>query len=129
MSVLQVNQSVKSFLSAVRFIPVILIMGIIFLLSHQTGSSLDFPKIPFVDKLAHCFLYGVLAIAAIYALPIAQKERKLKRTGVFVILFCLLYGITDEFHQSFIPGRFSSVSDLFADTIGATMTVIWWVRH
>ena len=35
------------------------------------------------------------------------------------VCFVVFYGMTDEFHQMFVPGRTSSIDDLFADTIGA----------
>jgi VanZ family protein len=45
---------------------------------------------------------------------------------LLVVLFCLLYGISDEFHQSFIPDRMPSILDLIADTAGAAVVVLIW---
>ena len=37
----------------------------------------------------------------------------------------LLYGISDEYHQSFVPGREAGVADAIADTIGGFLGV--WI--
>jgi len=101
-------------------------MGTIFWLSHQRGTSLELPEIPYIDKLAHGLIYAILAWAAIFAVPAENTGRRAKRFGVFVVLFCLMYGLSDEFHQSFIPGRFPSMGDLAADVVGATLAVFAW---
>jgi len=115
-----------------RVLPVTLVMGIIFFLSHQPGSSFSLPKIVHVDKLLHCLLYAVLGLAAFIALqPQFLQERPLLASGS-VVLFCLFYGITDEFHQSFIPGRNGDVFDVLADASGGVLAAVggwgwrWW---
>ena len=42
-----------------------------------------------------------------------------------VVLLCLLYGITDEYHQSFVEGRTPDLKDLINDTIGATLAMMF----
>lgn len=44
------------------------------------------------------------------------------------ILFCSLYGISDEWHQSFVAGRDSSVGDWLADTLGAS-AMLWALQQ
>ena len=71
-------------------------------------------------------VYGVLAATILYAF---QAELKNGRGVVFLaatLTICILYGIGDEFHQSFIPGRFASVADLIADTLGAAAACVAW---
>jgi len=107
-----------------RLLPVTLVMGSIFFLSHQPGSSFSLPKIENIDKLLHCLLYAVLGLAALWALsPQFQQERPIL-AGVGIVLFCLFYGITDEFHQSFIPGRSCDVFDVMADASGGVLAVV-----
>lgn len=38
-------------------------------------------------------------------------------------IFCSLYGISDEWHQSFIPGRESDLFDWIADTVGVSIVL------
>ena len=114
-------------IKTIRLVPMITVMGTIFLLSHQPGDSLYIPSlIPGFDKVAHMIVYGVLAATILYAF---QAELKNGRGVVFLaatMTICILYGIGDEFHQSFIPGRFASVADLIADTLGAVAACVAW---
>jgi VanZ family protein len=111
-----------------RFIPVILVMGIIFFLSHQQGDDVRLPRVPGIDKLVHALAYGVLAGTAIFAFPPATRRRRTLPVGLAVIAFCILHGMADEFHQSFIPGRSASAGDLIADSIGSVLAVYAWSR-
>lgn len=113
----------------IRIVPVTLIMGTIFFLSHQPGTDFQLPPLPGLDKLGHGVLYGLLAAAALYAVPRKTLRVKSGRAGLLIILFCLLYGVTDEYHQSFIPGRVASIGDLMADGTGAAVLVFLWLRY
>jgi len=109
-----------------RFIPMITVMGTIFVLSHQPGDTLSLPDVPNIDKLVHSLVYGTLAAATLYAIPGGVIKKFPLRSSLFVVLFCLLYGLSDEWHQSFIPGRFPSGWDIAADTLGAVVVVYLW---
>lgn len=111
-----------------RMVPVVVAMGTIFFLSHQPGDSLSLPEIPGMDKVAHMAAYGFLAATLLVAFSDEQKQTKPKRVLWFTVLFSVLYGISDEFHQSFIPGRSSSFFDVLADCAGATLTAALWFR-
>lgn len=53
-----------------------------------------------------------------------------KNAALWAILFSILYGASDEFHQSFTPGREPRVRDVFFDTIGSVLAIyaVWnWV--
>lgn len=104
------------------------VMGIIFYLSHQPGDLIQLPLIPGVDKLAHCIAYGCLAATFLYGLhPLINSSIKKNIAAIIVITFCLFFGISDEYHQSFIPGRSVSFWDIVADAFGALFVVIWWL--
>jgi len=68
------------------------------------------------DKLMHACAYAVMAglcwmsFCHRFSLPVLRA---------IVPLFCLCYGISDEWHQSFIPGRDASIGDVAADLTGA----------
>ncbi len=54
---------------------------------------------------------------------------RLRPLGVFSAIFIAsLYGITDEFHQSFTPGRSVELVDWLMDTCGATLAVFVYAR-
>lgn len=104
-----------------RWIPSILIMAIIFILSSV--PSREMPSFGFWDtavkKSGHFIGYGLLALSYWYSMRWNGKKVWL------VVLITMLYAISDEFHQSFIPGRRASLVDIFLyDTAGAVMSVI-----
>ena len=104
-----------------RLAPVLLTMAVIFYLSNQQGDSFSLPDIANIDKLLHCLLYTALGLAAFFALPRRWRQSHPFLASGAVVLFCLCYGLTDEFHQSFIPGRDSSMADVGADTLGGCL--------
>jgi VanZ family protein len=110
-----------------RFIPMVCIMGIIFYLSHQPGDFVQLPHFPGIDKLAHVIAYGCLAGTFLYSLqPFFNTNNNKFTAAIIVVLLCVFFGISDEFHQSFIPGRSVSFWDVVADGFGAVLVVGWW---
>ena len=73
-------------------------------------------------KNAHFFLYLVLGILAMNILKISGVNAN-KRIAV-ALLFCILYAISDEFHQLFVPGRGAQVKDVLIDSAGAVVGII-----
>ena len=106
----------------------VIIMGIIFYLSHQPGDSVKLPQFIGIDKLAHVIAYAILAGAFLYSLQPFTYDSNFTVAAIVVVLFCLLFGISDEFHQSFIPARNVSFWDVVADGLGALLLVLWWFK-
>lgn len=75
-----------------------------------------------IRKNAHAFEYFVLAILV----AIAMFAFHLKGRGaiVYIMFICLLYAVTDEFHQAFVTGRTSLVSDVIIDFSGSIIGII-----
>jgi len=101
-----------------RWFPALVLMIAIFAFSSRTSSELpnfggwDY----FVKKSAHGIGYGLLALSYLRALP----NRNYKLTWFLAVL----YSLTDEFHQSFVPGRHSSLVDVFLfDNLGAALVL------
>ena len=109
-----------------RYVPMTLVMGTIFFLSNQPGDTLTLPDVPNIDKVLHAGIYGLLALTTLFAVGKKLISAHPRPVAFLVLLFCALYGLSDEFHQSFIPGRTPSVWDLFADTTGAGLAVFLW---
>jgi VanZ family protein len=110
-----------------RFVPPVGVMAGIFFLSHQPGETLPLPALPGLDKLAHFAVYGLLAATLIRACSPAMRQVRPCRVVAIAILWCMLYGLTDEFHQYFIPGRSVSFQDIMADTLGALVVSVGWL--
>ena len=77
-----------------------------------------------VKKGGHAFGYGLLALS------FWRGFEWKKRLFWLPFLMAVLYACTDEFHQSFVPGRHSSPVDVGIDAIGASLLLgVWaWVR-
>lgn len=90
-------------------------MGLIFLLSGQSKlpSLLERPDLQ--DIAGHFLVYAVLALLLHWALAGAGVAR----ASIWAFGAVLLYGISDEFHQSFVPGRHPDPYDVFTDVCGA----------
>ena len=105
----------------------VIIMGMIFYLSHLPGDVAHLPLFTGLDKLVPGIVYGILAGTFLYGLAPFAHESNQAVTALVVVLFCLLFGVSDEFHQSFIPARFASIWDVAADGAGAILVVAWWL--
>lgn len=104
----------------------LVVMGTIFFFSHQSGNTLYLPEFPGIDKLCHLAIYGLLAITVLwFHCPVGQED--LVKVALKTVLFCLLYGVSDEFHQSYIPQRSVSGLDLLADLTGAILVCAIWL--
>ena len=99
------------------FIPALIWAVIIFSVSSIPDLSAPSFGFKFTDKAAHFVEYFILGIFLAYA--IAKLNLRLMR--VFWISVCIsaFYGVTDEFHQFFIPGRQMDGFDMLADVLGA----------
>lgn len=96
----------------------------IFILSAQ--SKLPIPKtVSFhgLDKLLHACAFGSLAFTLSYWFAADKWLTKPFRYFVVVCLITACYGISDEIHQIFVPGRDASIYDWFADCAGAVLAV------
>ncbi len=73
---------------------------------------------------AHLVLYGVLATLLLLAFE--RDGRATRSTRLAAIAGAVLYGISDEFHQSFVPGRNAGIFDIVVNTVGAVIAVTIW---
>lgn len=118
------------------WIPVLIWMGVIFYLSHQPASESSelsaslaatilymieviIPVDPdyfhhFVRKSAHFFAYFILGILVVNAFRVYNFKY-----AAYSLFICVLYAISDEVHQLFIPGRSGELRDVLIDGTGA----------
>lgn len=97
-------------------------MGVIFLLSSLPADRIpDFGTIDFlIKKGGHATGYALLALAYYFALPPRLS------TGyrmVMALIMALLFALSDEYHQSFVEGRTSSLRDVLIDSGGALIAL------
>jgi len=94
-------------------------MGFIFFVSSRPQRDIP-PLFPFQDVVYHTLVYLILALYFSRALKNTNPNIPALNLIIFTIIFGVVYGITDEFHQSFVPGRSVSGFDVFIDAIGST---------
>jgi VanZ family protein len=80
------------------------------------------PKFILKDKLLHIIEYSILAI--LFYRLLNQYEKLQPIALILAITLSTLYGLTDELHQLFVPGRLFSGLDLFADYIGSNIVLL-----
>ena len=95
-------------------------MLVIFLFSAQPSPQV--PKFEWADRLVkkggHMIGYALLAVSYWRAFQYQRRQRW------HAWCLAILYAITDEFHQSFVPGRFPSIWDvLIFDNLGALIGI------
>jgi len=122
-------------------ISLIIWLFVIFFFSNQEGTSssgtsniiVDFIMAVFnlsknnletvafiVRKLAHFTEYFVLGLLTINAFKYYIKDKLL----MYSIIFVLIYAVSDEIHQAFIPGRASMIMDTLIDSLGGLVGII-----
>ena len=110
------------------WLPVIVWMGVIFI-----GSSIDrLPRVGgstidgFVHRAAHLLEFAVLGALVLRA---ASKGRPISKREIIITLIVVgLYGVSDEFHQRFTPGRSSEGIAVLFDVAGG-MIGAWLYRR
>lgn len=104
-------------------VPAILYAALIFGLSSLQKTPLD--EMPFwnFDKLVHLLEYAVFGILLMLAFRSDQIDQPMRRANLQTIIVGILYGLSDEIHQFFIPGRISSIEDFVADALGILLGV------
>ncbi|MDP5274727.1 VanZ family protein [Chengkuizengella axinellae] len=75
----------------------------------------------FVRKNAHFFTYLVLGLLVIIAIRRSDMIGFKSYTLAFAI--CILYAISDEFHQLYVPGRGPEVRDVLIDSLGSLVGI------
>ena len=137
-----------------RWLPPVAWMGLIFYLSSQP----DLPSAPepllelILKKTAHAFVYAVLAALFHRATsrdsgtyrqkpPLGLAGHPPPRSGegqrwgplmsLVPWLLAALYAVSDEMHQTFVPGRSGRMTDVLIDAVGAAagVSVMVWLRR
>jgi VanZ family protein len=108
-----------------RWLPAILLMMIIFIFSSQPSNEL--PNFDWADiiikKGGHVIGYAMLALSYWYAFRMQANKRWL------AWLLAVLDALTDELHQSCVPGRHPGIRDiLIFDNLGAIIS-LWVTSH
>jgi VanZ family protein len=109
----------------VAWVPPVAYMGIIFAVS---SIAIEVPlfTFPLRDKVVHTLEYGLLGLLIARAAFITWPDRATIRIVAFAALIATTFGVSDEIHQSFVPGRSAELLDAVADFVGASLGATTW---
>lgn len=99
--------------------PAFAYMGLIFTLSSMRIVAPAIELFPFQDKGVHFVEYGVLGFLCASAALRTWRGRSPPRVALVGALLATAWGLSDELHQAFVPGRSAEFADLIADGLGA----------
>ena len=110
------------------WLPAIVVAAIIFALSaqphlHVTEGALDLV----LRKCAHLTVYALLAMACVRGLAHHGLGQRAQLLGGGAM--ALAYAISDEFHQTFVPGRSGAPRDVAIDLIGIAAGLLLLSRN
>lgn len=112
-----------------RWAPIAMWMALIFFLSSQ--STLPLPGVDWLDELirivGHFTEYAVLGFLVSRAVA-TDAAWSIRRMGS-VLIVCGFYALSDEWHQSSVPGRDASLFDFVVDSLGATVGCLVYRRR
>lgn len=117
MATLRAVDSEQQFLFR-RWAYVAAIAGLIVIASSR--SAVGGPKIEHFDKVVHFSVYGLLGTLVVRAWG--------RPRAVWAVVAVSAFGVSDEVHQYFTPGRSMEFADWMADTLGATGAVWAYTR-
>lgn len=127
------------------WVMVVLWAAFIFFMSAHTGADLDTgtglvadlkrwltaaaapvfgPDTDLVSVAGHFAEYLVLGALLFHALWRSAPQQRRWLLVIAAVGIASLYGVTDEFHQSFVPGRLCDPVDWLTDTLGATVGAV-----
>ncbi len=99
--------------------PALAYMAVIFYVSSGPVGPGIAGELP--DWLLHGAAYLMLYLLVFWAVHEGAHPFPGRGGYVLPLLLTVLYGLSDEFHQSFVPARDASARDLIADAVGALL--------
>ncbi len=107
-------------------LPAFFYAALIFFLSSLPSSAVPNLGITFGDRILHFCEYSVFGYFV--ALAVMRSPGKINWKNVLIVMVIgSLYAASDEYHQSFVEGRFSEVSDFLADSTGVILGLVVFV--
>jgi VanZ family protein len=105
-------------------LPFYLFAAIILTVSSMPHFNPPNFEITFLDKIAHFIEYSIFSFLALRSLGklLVFRNRNKLYWGVFII--SVVFAALDEWHQAYIPGRFSDIYDFIADFFGSIIVVL-----
>jgi len=104
--------------------PLIGYAALMFYFSSRSSLPKFLPSFYLSDKLMHGIEYAIFGALVFHAIQDSPKPPETgKKVIILSILLVILYGISDETHQYYVPNRDASFYDLIADVVGGCVGI------
>ena len=111
------------------WLPALGVMAVIVVLSHQSGLHVteDVDVERPIRVSGHLLAYA--ALGGLLLLAITRLDRPRLGQALLAWVLAVAFGLSDEFHQSFVPDRNGRLDDVFVDALGAAggIAIAWLV--
>ncbi len=101
-------------------------MALIFAISSIAIEAPVIDEFPFRDKGIHFVEYGILGWLCARATAGTWPGAPRWKTAALAATIATLWGLSDECHQFFVPGRSAEIGDAVADLLGAVAGAALW---
>ena len=109
--------------------PLILYAGLVIGLSSIPDLQGPRLRIIALDKIAHFVEYALFAVLAWRSFSHLSARLSVNASVLLSMLFLVVFALTDEYFQSFIPGRHADLADLAVDILGSFLVLtLLWIR-
>ena len=116
-----------------NYLPPLILMGLIFISSSiPMDKNADVPEFiisldPTLQNLLHIPVFGLLAFLWLKSFT---KHSILTSTKVIITLIVtILFGCLEEFHQTFVSGRYGSLVDILLNLVGIFMGILFFLFY
>jgi len=118
MKVKKINQLIAVFFPSLLWATFIFVLSAQEMLPGLTLSTADF----ILKKTGHMFVYAVLYWLIVKGFK--KSGYKFERIWLQALVICVIYAVTDELHQSTVPGRTATLRDIGYDLLGASLVFL-----
>lgn len=115
--------------SLAYFAPIVWATFIFFLSAQEVLPGFTVSAYDFIfKKSAHMFVYAVLYLLLYRAYQKTNPKDQSTRIYLVPIVLAFIYALTDEFHQSTVPGRQPSFRDTGYDMLGVATVLLYQLK-
>jgi len=93
---------------------------LIFLVSNIPSPTQEITRF----NLSTIYHFGVFFMLTFFLTLTLVNKKFNNKILLIIMLVSLIYAISDEFHQLFVMGRFTSISDVLTDITGSLFSIL-----
>ncbi len=114
----------KKILKIIFITITILIAITIFYMSSIPGEEINTPNT--IINLSTVYHFGIFALLTLFLILSTTNKKLTTKQFIIILSIVIIYAISDEIHQIFIPNRFASIKDIITDSIGGLCSLTFY---